>query len=47
MHKSAFLYHRKYGPRGPLGLFYSLLVLLGLSWRGLVKLGALLIARYR
>jgi N-acetylglucosaminyl-diphospho-decaprenol L-rhamnosyltransferase len=43
-HKSAFLYHRRYGPRGPLGL-YSLLVLLGLSWRAIVKLGALLIEK--
>jgi GT2 family glycosyltransferase len=45
-HKSAFLYHRKHGPHGPLGL-YSLLVLLGLSWRAFVKLGALLIEKYR
>ena len=45
-HKSAFLYHRKYGPHGPLGL-YSLLVLLGLSWRGIVKLAALLIEKHR
>ena len=37
LHKSAFLYHRKYGPHGPLHL-YSLLVLLGLFSRGLVKL---------
>ena len=46
MHKSAFLYHRKHGLRGPLGL-YSLLVLLGLLWRALVKLGALLIEKYK
>jgi N-acetylglucosaminyl-diphospho-decaprenol L-rhamnosyltransferase len=39
LHKSAFLYHRKYGAHGPLNL-YSLLVLLGLSVRALVKLGA-------
>ncbi len=45
-HKSAFLYHRKYGPHGPLGL-YSLLVLLGLSWRTIVKLAGLLIEKYR
>ena len=45
-HKSAFLYHRKYGPHGPLGL-YSLLVLLGLSWRVIVKLAALLIEKHR
>jgi N-acetylglucosaminyl-diphospho-decaprenol L-rhamnosyltransferase len=43
-HKSAFLYHRRYGPHGPLGL-YSLLVLLGLWWRAIVKLGALLIEK--
>ena len=43
-HKSAFLYHRKYGLHGPLGL-YSLLVLLGLSWRAFIKLGALLIGK--
>ena len=36
LHKSAFLYHRKYGPHGPLGL-YSAFVLLGLCARGLVK----------
>ncbi len=39
LHKSAFLYHRKHGPRGPLG-FYSLLVLVGLAGRALVKLAA-------
>jgi N-acetylglucosaminyl-diphospho-decaprenol L-rhamnosyltransferase len=39
LHKSAFLYHRKYGPHGPLGL-YSLLTLAGLTWRALVKLAA-------
>ena len=44
LHKSAFLYHRKYGSHGPLQL-YSLLTLLGLCIRGLVKLGALLIRR--
>jgi N-acetylglucosaminyl-diphospho-decaprenol L-rhamnosyltransferase len=38
LHKSAFLYHRKHGTHGPLNL-YSLLVLLGLSGRALVKLG--------
>jgi N-acetylglucosaminyl-diphospho-decaprenol L-rhamnosyltransferase len=38
LHKSAFLYHRKHGTHGPLDL-YSLLVLLGLSGRALVKLG--------
>ena len=37
LHKSAFLYHRKHAPHGPLGL-YSALVLLGLSGRALVKL---------
>jgi N-acetylglucosaminyl-diphospho-decaprenol L-rhamnosyltransferase len=39
LHKSAFVYHRKYGPHGPLGL-YSLLILIGLTGRALVKLGA-------
>jgi GT2 family glycosyltransferase len=38
LHKSAFLYHRKYGDHGPLNL-YSLLVLLGLAGRALAKLG--------
>lgn len=37
LHKSAFLYHRKYGPHGPLNL-YSGLVLIGLVARALVKL---------
>jgi N-acetylglucosaminyl-diphospho-decaprenol L-rhamnosyltransferase len=37
LHKSAFLYHRKHGAHGPLNL-YSLLVLLGLAVRALVKL---------
>jgi GT2 family glycosyltransferase len=41
MHKSAFLYHRKHGPHGPLNMC-SLLVLLGLTGRSLVKLGAFL-----
>ncbi|MCA1738257.1 MAG: glycosyltransferase, partial [Actinobacteria bacterium] len=39
LHKSAFLYHRKYGPHGPLHL-YSLLVAAGLSARVLAKLVA-------
>jgi N-acetylglucosaminyl-diphospho-decaprenol L-rhamnosyltransferase len=39
-HKSAFLYHRKHGSHGPLGL-YSLLVLIGLAGRVLIKLAAL------
>ncbi len=39
LHKSAFLYHRKHGPHGPLNL-YSLLVLLGLTVRALAKLVA-------
>jgi N-acetylglucosaminyl-diphospho-decaprenol L-rhamnosyltransferase len=39
LHKSAFLYHRKYGPHGPLNL-YSAAVLLGLAARALVKLAA-------
>ncbi len=37
LHKSAFLYHRKHGPHGPLGL-YSAFVFLGLCARGLAKL---------
>jgi GT2 family glycosyltransferase len=37
LHKSAFLYHRKHGPHGPLGI-YSLLVLLGLCARAVAKL---------
>jgi len=39
LHKSAFLYHRKHGPHGPLAL-YSLVVLLGLTARALAKLVA-------
>ena len=39
LHKSAFLYHRKHGPHGPLNL-YSAAVLLGLAARALVKLAA-------
>ncbi|HEV2741932.1 MAG TPA: glycosyltransferase family 2 protein [Rubrobacter sp.] len=39
LHKSAFLYHRKHGPHGPLNL-YSAAVLLGLTARALVKLAA-------
>jgi GT2 family glycosyltransferase len=38
LHKSAFLYHRKHGAHGPLGA-YSAMVLAGLTFRGLVKLG--------
>jgi N-acetylglucosaminyl-diphospho-decaprenol L-rhamnosyltransferase len=37
LHKSAFLYHRKHGKHGPLGL-YSALVLVGLTGRALLKL---------
>ena len=37
VHKSAFLYHRKHGPHGPLGL-YSAFVLAGLCARALMKL---------
>lgn len=44
LHRSAFLYHRKHGPHGPLQL-YSLLALLGLCLRALVRLGALLLGR--
>jgi GT2 family glycosyltransferase len=40
LHKSAFLYHRKHGPHGPLHL-YSLLVAAGLCARALAKLVAL------
>jgi len=39
LHKSAFLYHRKHGPHGPLGL-YSFLTLAGLTARALAKLAA-------
>jgi N-acetylglucosaminyl-diphospho-decaprenol L-rhamnosyltransferase len=42
LHRSAFLYHRKYGPHGPLNMG-SLLVLFGLTGRGLVKLGVLFV----
>ena len=38
LHKSAFLYHRKHGPHGPLGLF-CVVVFLGLCVRFLVRLG--------
>ncbi len=41
LHKSAFLYHRKHGPHGPLHL-YSLLVATGLCARALAKLVALI-----
>ena len=37
LHKSAFLYHRKHGPHGPLH-FYSLLTLVGLVARAFTKL---------
>ncbi len=37
LHKSAFLYHRKHGRHGPLGL-YSFLTLIGLTGRALVRL---------
>ena len=40
LHKSAFLYHRKHGPHGPLHL-YSSLVAAGLCARALAKLVAL------
>ncbi len=39
LHKSAFLYHRKHGPHGPLNLF-SAAVLAGLAGRALAKLAA-------
>jgi N-acetylglucosaminyl-diphospho-decaprenol L-rhamnosyltransferase len=44
LHKSAFLYHRKHGAHGPLGL-YSAMVLVGLALRALAKLGTSLFAR--
>ena len=44
LHKSAFLYHRKHGPHGPLQL-YSLITILGLCARALAKLSALLVKR--
>jgi N-acetylglucosaminyl-diphospho-decaprenol L-rhamnosyltransferase len=44
LHKSAFLYHRKHGPHGPMNL-YSFLVLLGLSGRALAKLGGMLLRK--
>jgi len=37
LHKSAFLYHRKHGPHGPMNL-YSAAVFLGLAARALAKL---------
>ena len=39
LHKSAFLYHRKHSPHGPLNL-YSVAVLLDLAARALLKLAA-------
>jgi N-acetylglucosaminyl-diphospho-decaprenol L-rhamnosyltransferase len=42
LHRSAFLYHRKHGDHGPLGL-YSGLALAGLAARALVKLAASLV----
>ena len=42
LHKSAFLYHRKHSSHGPLGL-YSLLTLVGLASRALVRLAASLV----
>ena len=39
LHKSAFLYHRKHGPHGPMNA-YSAAVLLGLAARALLKLAA-------
>jgi GT2 family glycosyltransferase len=44
LHKSAFLYHRKHGNRGPLGV-YSLPVFAGLTGRALTKLAASLAGR--
>jgi GT2 family glycosyltransferase len=42
LHKSGFLYHRKHGRSGPLHL-YSLLTLVGLAGRALIKLGSFVI----
>ena len=39
LHKSAFLYHRKHGPHGPMSL-YSAAVFAGLTARALAKLAA-------
>jgi N-acetylglucosaminyl-diphospho-decaprenol L-rhamnosyltransferase len=44
LHKSAFFYHRKHGVHGPFGV-YSAMVLAGLAFRALAKLGISLIAR--
>jgi GT2 family glycosyltransferase len=44
LHKSAFLYHRKHGPHGPLHL-YSLLIASGLCVRAFARLMALLMGR--
>jgi len=44
LHKSAFLYHRKHGPRGPFGL-YAVPVLGGLALRALTKLAVLYLGR--
>jgi len=44
LHKSAFLYHRKHGAHGPLGV-YSAVVLAGLALRALAKLGTSLLQR--
>jgi N-acetylglucosaminyl-diphospho-decaprenol L-rhamnosyltransferase len=44
LHKSAFLYRRKHSPHGPLGL-YSLLTLVGLAGRALIKLAASLVKK--
>ncbi len=46
LHKSAFLYHRKHGPHGPLNL-YSLPVAAGLCARALAKLAAPLVSKSR
>ncbi len=46
LHKSAFLYHRKHSPHGPLNL-YSLLVLVGLMARALLRLATSLVKRDR
>jgi N-acetylglucosaminyl-diphospho-decaprenol L-rhamnosyltransferase len=44
LHKSAFLYHRKHGAHGPMGV-YSAVVLAGLAFRALAKFGTSLLQR--
>jgi N-acetylglucosaminyl-diphospho-decaprenol L-rhamnosyltransferase len=44
LHRSAFLYHRKHGAHGPLGL-YSAMTLAGLTVRAVAKIAASLVGR--